>query len=103
MDPTERLAADVQALKVRFDEMSLRFAVSEEREKRVDDKIDHMSRSVEQKMNAAVAAISAEVNGLKKSVDDQVFLRRSIMIGGIGVIVAALLRWVFAGNLAGVL
>lgn len=42
MDPTERLANDLHELKKRFDEMSLRFAVSEEREKRVDDKIDNL-------------------------------------------------------------
>lgn len=114
MDPVERLAADVQQLKSRFDEMSLRFAVSEEREKRVDDKIDNMAlsveqkmtnmaASVEQKMNSAVATIAFEVNGIKGSIEDKKFFRRAVIIGAVGVITATLIRWVMAGNLAGVL
>lgn len=101
MDQIERLAADLQALKNRFDEMSLRFAVSEEREKRIDDKIDNMARSVDQKMAAAVAAISMEMSGLKKSVEDRAFVWRAVLLGAIGVIVAALVRWMLSGTLAG--
>lgn len=40
MDPTERLAVDVQTLTRRVDDLSLRVAVGEEREKRIYDKID---------------------------------------------------------------
>lgn len=101
MDPTERLANDLQELKKRFDEMSLRFAVSEEREKRVDDKIDNLISRVDEKMNAAVASIKSEVSGVKKSMEDRAFIGRAVLIGAIGVIVAAVLRWIFSGGLAG--
>ena len=100
MDDIERLAADLQMLKNRFDEMSLRFAVSEEREKRIDDKIDNIAKSVDQKMAAAVATISMEMAGLKKAVDDRAFVWRAVLIGAIGVIVAAILRWIISGGLA---
>ena len=103
MDPTERLANDLQELKKRFDDMSLRFAVSEEREKRVDDKIDNLISRVDEKMNSAVASIKLELSGVKKTMDDKTFVSRAVLIGAVGIIVAAAIRWVLAGNLAGVL
>lgn len=102
MDPTERLANDLQELKKRFDDMSLRFAVSEEREKRVDDKIDHLITRVDEKMNAAVTSIKQEMSVVTRSMDSRAFIERAVLIGAIGIIVAAFLRWIFTGGLAGV-
>jgi hypothetical protein len=78
MDPTERLASDVQTLKGRVDDLSLRVAVGEEREKRINDKIDGLANVI---------------NGWSKR-----------MGWGIGVVVGALLlagtQWVLSGGLA---
>ena len=101
MDPVERLASDLQALKTRFDEMSLRFAVSEEREKRVDDKIDNMVDRVEMKMNAAVASITSEMGTLKKSINDRSVFWRVVVGAAIAVIVGIVIRWMTSGSLAG--
>jgi hypothetical protein len=90
MDPTERLAADVQELKKRFDEMSLRFAVSEEREKRVDDKIDNM-----------VSMLTNKIGGLEKSVNGWNTTGRWVLTVFGAVVIGALGRWVISGQLAG--
>lgn len=90
MDPTERLAADVQELKKRFDEMSLRFAISEEREKRVDDKIDNM-----------VAMMTAKLNVLEQSVKGWNTTGRWVLTVFGGVFIVALGRWAISGQLAG--
>jgi transposase-like protein len=90
MDQVERLAADVQALKVRFDEMSLRFAVSEEREKRVDDKIDNM-----------VAQFTTKLSGVEKSVNSWNTTGRWVLTVVGGVVLIALGRWMISGQLAG--
>lgn len=86
----ERLASDVQALKTRFDEMSLRFAVSEEREKRVDDKIDAM-----------VSMLTAKLNGVEKSVNSWNTTGRWVLTVVGGVVLIALGRWMISGSLAG--
>lgn len=88
MDPVERLAADVQALKNRFDEMSLRFAVSEEREKRVDDKIDNMV----DRFTSQMAVIERSMNAWNTTGRWVVFT-----VGGVVLVAGA--RWVLSGNL----
>lgn len=90
MDAIERLSADVQVLKSRVDEMSTRFAVSEEREKRVDDKIDNM-----------VLMLTAKLNGVEQSVRSWNTTGRWVLgvIGG--VILLAIGRWIISGQLAG--
>lgn len=90
MDPVERLASDLQALKVRFDEMSLRFAVSEEREKRVDDKLDNMAK-----------LLTLELEGVKKSVQSWNATGRWVLITVGGVVLVAVARFIIGGGLGG--
>jgi peptidoglycan hydrolase CwlO-like protein len=90
MDQIERLAADVQTLKNRFDDMSTRFAVSEEREKRVDDKIDAM-----------VERLTSKLNGVERSMNSWNTTGR-LIIGAIVVVLAGIMvRWMISGQLAG--
>lgn len=79
MEPIERLAIDFQTLKDRVDELSLRSAVAEEREKRINDKIDGLVVVINRwasRMGWAMAVVLA-------------------------VVLAAFARWVLSGSLAG--
>lgn len=88
MDQTERLAADVQELKNRFDGMSLRFAISEEREKRVDDKIDRMAELLTLKLEAVETSMRSWSNTVRWG-----------MFGIVGVVLAGVGRWLISGAL----
>ncbi len=88
MDQIERLSADVQALKSRFDDMSLRFAVGEEREKRVDDKIDRM-----------VEMLTLKLGGVENSIRAWNATAKWVLYGIGGAILVALGRWLISGAL----
>lgn len=90
MDQIERLAADLQELKKRFDDMSLRFAISEEREKRVDDKLDNITST----MNARLGQFEKSMDGWSSTVRWALFT-----IGG--VLLIAVGKWIISGSLAG--
>jgi len=78
MDQVERLAADMHTLKTRVDDLSLRVAVGEEREKRIYDKIDGLVSVVNswsKRMWWAVTVVGA-------------------------VVLVALTQWVLGGGLA---
>ena len=88
MDQIEWLSADVQALKSRFDDMSLRFAVGEEREKRVDDKIDRM-----------VEMLTLKLGGVENSIRAWNATAKWVLYGIGGAILVALGRWLISGAL----
>lgn len=90
MDQIERLAADLQELKKRFDDMSLRFAISEEREKRVDDKLDNITTA----MHARLSQFEKSMDGWSSTVRWALFT-----IGG--VLLIAIGKWIISGSLAG--
>lgn len=90
MDPTERLAIDFQTLKGRVDELSLRAAVAEEREKRINDKIDNM-----------VSMLTNNFNGLQRSMNAWNTTGRWVVGVVGGVVLLAIGRWLISGQLAG--
>lgn len=90
MEPVERLAHDLQELKKRFDDMSLRFAISEEREKRVDDKLDNIT-----------ATMNVRLGSFEKSLDGWSTTVRWAMFTLGGVLLVAVGKWIISGSLAG--
>lgn len=79
MDPTERLANDLQTLKGRVDDLSLRAAIAEEREKRINDKID----------------------GLVSVINNWGRRLGWVITAVFGVMLVAFGRWLISGQLAG--